>query len=84
MLSMNRRIPRDVSHDDTTWLRRLKLKFEKVFNWQISRSWKLLVEITFGLDEEGSCKINEQEDERESAFDRKIDLWSQNVGIGWE
>ena len=35
------------------------------------------------LSEVGSREINEQEDEGESAFDRKIDLRSQNVGIGW-
>ena len=35
------------------------------------------------LSEEESREINEQEDEGESAFDWKIDLRSQNVGIGW-
>ena len=27
--------------------------------------------------------INKQEDEKKSVFDRKIDLQSQNIGIGW-
>ena len=35
------------------------------------------------LSKEGSREINEQEDERESALDQKIDLQSQNVGIVW-
>ena len=86
MLSVNGRISRDASHDasrdDTTWLRRPELKVEEVFNWQIFRSWELLVKVTWGLSEEGSREINEQENKRESAFDGKIDLWSQNVGIG--
>ena len=83
ILSMNGKISRDVSHDDTTWLRRPELKVKKVFDWwQISRSWELLVEVTWGLSEEGLCEINEQEDEKESAFDWKIDLQSQNIGIG--
>ena len=32
------------------------------------------MEVTCGLSEEGSRKINEKKDERENAFDRKIDL----------
>ena len=82
MLSVNGRISYDISRDDTTWRKKLELKVKGVFNWQIYRSWELLVKVICGLSEEGSCKINEQEDEKESAFDWKIDLWSQNVGIG--
>ena len=41
------------------------------------------MEITCELSEEESRETNEQEDEKESAFDQKIDLQSQNVGIGW-
>ena len=83
MLSVNGRISRDASRDDTTWLGRPELKVEEVFNQQISRSWKLMVKVMWGLSEERSREINKQEDEKESAFDQKIDLRSQNVGIGW-
>ena len=83
MLSMNGRISRDTSRDDTIWLERPELKVEEMFNRQISRSWELLVEVIWGLSEEGSREINEQEDERKSTFNRKIDLQSQNVGIIW-
>ena len=83
MLSVNERISRDTSRDDTMWLRRPELKVKKVFNQQIFRSWELQVEVTYGLSKEGSRKINKEEDEKESAFDWKIDLQSQNVGIGW-
>ena len=83
MLSVNGKILRDVSRDDTTWLRRSELKVKKVFNWQMSRSWELLIEVTYGLSEKGSRKTNKQKDEKESTFDQKIDLQSQNVGIGW-
>ena len=64
MLSMNRRISRDVSRDNTTWLRRSELKVEKVFKWQISRSWELVMEVTCGLSKEESRETNEQEYER--------------------
>ena len=40
------------------------------------------MEVTCKLSKEGSREINKQKDERESAFDRKIDLRSQNIGIG--
>ena len=74
MLSVNGRISYDASRDDITWLRRPELKIEELFNWKISRCWELLVEITCGISEERSREINEQEDEKESAFDQKIDL----------
>ena len=64
MLNINRRISRDMSRDDTTWLRRPELKVEKVFKQQISRSWELLMEVTCGLSEERLCETNEQEYER--------------------
>ena len=35
------------------------------------------------LSKEGSCENNDQEDKGENAFDQRIDLQSQNVGIGW-
>ena len=41
------------------------------------------MEVTRGLSEEGLHEINEQKEEKESAFDQKIDLQSQNVDIGW-
>ena len=68
MLSMNGRISRNASRDDTTWLRRLKLKVEKVFIWQISRNWELLVEVIYGLSVERSREIDEQEDEKRKCF----------------
>ena len=40
------------------------------------------MEITYGLSKEGSREINEQEDERKSTFDQKINLQSQNIDIG--
>ena len=83
MLSVNGRISRNVSCDDTTWLRKPELKVEKVLNRQISKSWELLIEVMCGLSKEGSHETNEQEDKKESAFNWKIDLQSQNVGIGW-
>ena len=33
-----------------------------------------MVEVIYGLNEEGSRKINEQKDEKESLFDQKIDF----------
>ena len=68
MLSVNGRISHDVSRDDTTWLKKPELNVEKVFNWQISRSWELLVEVTYGLSEEESRKIGEQEDKKGKCF----------------
>ena len=41
------------------------------------------MEVTCELSKKKSRETNKQEDERESAFDRKIDLQSQNVSIGW-
>ena len=76
MLSVNRKISRNASRDDTTWLRRPELKVKKVFNRQISRSWELLVEVTCGLSKKGLRKTNEQEAEKKSDFDQKIDLQS--------
>ena len=35
------------------------------------------------LSEERLRKNKEQEDEGENAFDWRIDLCSQNIGIGW-
>ena len=64
MLSVNGRISRDVSRDDTTWLGRPKLKVEKLVKQQISRSWELLMEVTCGLSKEGSRETNKQEYER--------------------
>ena len=40
------------------------------------------MEVTYGLSRDGSRETNEQEYKRKSAFDWKIDLQSQNVGIG--
>ena len=68
MLSMNKRISRTESRDDTTWLRRPELKIKKVFNWQIFRSWELLVEVKCGLGKEESREIDEQEDEKGNCF----------------
>ena len=68
MLSVNGKILRNASRDDTTWLRRPESKVEKVFNRQISRSSELLMEITCGLSKESSREIHEQEDEKEKCF----------------
>ena len=76
MLNVKGRISCDILCDDITWLRKPELKVKEVFNQQISRRWELLVEVTCRLSKEGSREINQQEDERESAFDQKIDLWS--------
>ena len=35
------------------------------------------------LNEEGLHENNEEEDKGENAFDQGINLWSQNIGIGW-
>ena len=72
MLSMNGKI----SRDDTTWLRRPELKVKKVFNWQVYRRWEQLMEVTCELSKERSREINEQENDKETAFVWKIDLWN--------
>ena len=64
MLSVNGRISRDMSRDDTTWLRKPELKVKKIFKRQISKSWELLMEVTCGLSEEELRETNEQEHER--------------------
>ena len=64
MLSMNERISRIVSRDDTTCPRRPELKVKKMFKRRISRSWERLMDVTCGLSKEGSREINEQEYER--------------------
>ena len=65
---MNRKISCDMSHDNTMWLRKPELKVKKVFNRQIFRSWKLLVEVACGLSKKESHGINDKEDEREKYF----------------
>ena len=45
-----------------------------MFNQQITRSWELLVEVMCDLSEESLHETNEQEDEKKSVFDQKIDL----------
>ena len=83
MLSVNSRISRDVSRDDTTWLERPELNVGDAFNRQVSGGRESIGWSHMQLSEEGSREINVQEGEWESAFDRKIDLQSQNIGIGW-
>ena len=83
MLSINRRISCDVLRVDTRWLKKPELNVGDVFNQQIldrkgNIDWSYV-----WLSEKESREINEQEDERESAFFQKIDLQSQNVGIDW-
>ena len=68
MLNMNGKISRDVSRDDTMWLKRPELKVKKVFNWQISRNWELLVEVMCGLSKERSREINDKKEEKEKYF----------------
>ena len=82
MLSLNKKISRDASHADTTWLGRLNLKVEEVFNYQIFWNWELLVEVTCNLSKEGHVRLMSGRMKRGNAFDSKIDFWSQNVGIG--
>ena len=41
------------------------------------------MDVTCRLSEEGSHETNEQEYEKVKCFLMKIDLQSQNVGIGW-
>ena len=64
MLSVNGRISRDVSRDDTMWLGRPELKVKKVFKRQISGGWELLMEVTCELSEEGLRETNKQEYKR--------------------
>ena len=64
MFSVNGKRSCDVSRDDTTWLRRPELKVEKVFKQQIFRSLELLIEVTYGLNNERSRETNAQEDDR--------------------
>ena len=40
------------------------------------------MEVMYGLSEEESRETNEQEDEKKSIFDQKIDFQNQNIGIG--
>ena len=56
------------------WLRRSKLKIKEVFNWQIFRGMKKLIEVTYGLNKEGSRKVNKLEGKKESIFNQKRDL----------
>ena len=48
MLSVNRRISRDVSHADTMWLERPELNVEEMFNWQILGGREVLTEVRWG------------------------------------
>ena len=68
MLIVNNRILYDMSHIDTTWLRRPELKIEKVINWQISWKKEVLIKVTYELSEEKSREVNELESEREMCF----------------
>ena len=68
MLSVNGRISRDASRDDTTWLARPELNVGDVFNRQISVGSKSVDWNHVRLSEEGSSEINVQEGEWESAF----------------
>ena len=80
---MNGKISRDPSRIDTTWLEGPELNVGDAFNQQISGRKKSVNKSHVRLSEEGSREINEQEGEWESTFDQKIDLRSQNIGIGW-
>ena len=64
MLSVNGRISRDASRDDTTWLRKLELNVEELFNWQILRSWGIAGESHVRLSEKGSRKPNKLENKK--------------------
>ena len=64
MLSVNKRIIRDASRANTTWLRRPELKIKKVFNQQISRKRQMLMEVMYRLSEKGLREVNELETNR--------------------
>ena len=83
MLSVNGKISRDMLRVDITWLKRPELNVGDAFNWQILGERKSIDWSHMQLSEKRSREINKQEDKRESAFDQKIDLQSQNVGISW-
>ena len=59
MLSINKRISRGVSRDNTSWLRRPELEVEKILNWQISRKKEVLMKVMCGLSDKKSREINE-------------------------
>ena len=83
MLSVNKKISCDASRINTTWLGRPELNVGDPFNRQFSGGRESINWSHVRLSKEGSREINEQDGEWESAFDQKIDLWSQNVGIDW-
>ena len=83
MLSVNKKILCDVSYTDTIWLKRFELKTKKMFNWQISRKKKVLMEVMYELNEERSYKIKELDGKKESSLNQKIDFQNQNISIGW-
>ena len=43
----------------------------------------MLMKVICGLSKEESYKIKKLEDKGKSAFNQKIDLQNQNVGISW-
>lgn len=65
---MNGKILHNTSFANIIRLKRPGLKIEEVFNWQISKGKKVLMEIICKLSKEGSNKINELEDEKKNAF----------------
>ena len=71
MLSINRRILRDASRTDTTWLRRPELNVGDVFNRQISGRKRSAHWSYVRLSEEGLLEFNKQESEREVLLIRR-------------
>ena len=74
MLSVNKKILRDASRTDTTWLEKPELNVEDAFNQQISGGKGSAGWNHVWLSEKGSHKNNELEDKGESAFNQKINL----------
>ena len=68
MLSVNGRISRDVLRLNTMWLKWPKLTTKKLFNWQISKRRKVLIEVMYGLNKERLWEDNELEGKKGMGF----------------
>ena len=74
MLSVNKKISRNASYADITWLRKPELKIKEVFNWQIFKEREVLMEVTCGLGKKKSHELNKFESKEENSFNWKIDF----------
>ena len=77
MISINRRILRNVSRDykNLSWILK-KILINKFLNGK-----EVLVEITYGLSKKWLRKIKKLKDERKSVLSKN--LQSQNIDISW-